>query len=112
MRLRAIVIAKEEQIGRVTEREKARNATGPKNVTGGGRERKRVSDKTAGKWQKCNLFSGHGLCGQPHGLALNWMDRPRTSADERDIVWALRCRDCVWAVAGVCSFFHRPLVSS
>ena len=25
---------------------------------------------------------------------------PHTSADERDVVWAPRCRDCVWAVAG------------
>ena len=38
---------------------------------------------------------GHGLCGQRHGLAMNWVDRPRTSADERDVVWAPRCRDCV-----------------
>jgi len=26
-----------------------------------------------------------GLCGQRHGLAMNWVDRPRTSADERDV---------------------------
>ena len=26
---------------------------------------------------------GDGLCGQRHGLAMNWADRPRTSADER-----------------------------
>jgi len=25
----------------------------------------------------------HGLCGQRHGLAMNWVDLPRTSADER-----------------------------
>jgi len=42
----------------------------------------------------------YGLCGQRHGLAMNWVDRPRTSADERDVVWAPRCRDYVWAVAG------------
>ena len=60
---------------------------------------------TAGKWQKCNLVSGHGLCGQRHGLAMNWVDRPRTSADERDVVCSLRCRDCVWAVPGLVVFF-------
>jgi len=59
-----------------------------------------TGEKTAGQWQKCNLVSGHGLCGQRHGLAMNWGARPRTSADERDVVWAPRCRDCVWAVAG------------
>jgi len=58
---------------------------------------------TAGKWQKCNLVSVHGLCGQRHGLAMNWVDQPRTSADERDV--ALRCRYCVWAVAGFGRFF-------
>jgi len=59
------------------------------------------------KWQKCNLVSGHGLCGQRHGLAMNWVDRPRTSKDERDVIWAPRCRDChcVWAVAGFGRFF-------
>jgi len=61
--------------------------------------------KTAGKWQKCNLVSEHGLCGQRHGLAMNWVDRPRTRADEQDVVWAPRCRDCVWAVAGFGCFF-------
>jgi len=36
---------------------------------------------------------------------MNWVDWPRTSADERDVVWASRCRDCVWAVAGFGRFF-------
>jgi len=27
---------------------------------------------TAGKWQKCNLVSGHGLCGQP-GSDIGWL---------------------------------------
>jgi len=57
------------------------------------------------KWQKCNLVLGDRLCGQQHGLAMNWVDRPRTSADERDVVWAPRFRDCVWAVAGFGRFF-------
>jgi len=35
---------------------------------------------------------------------MNWVDRPRTSADERDVVWAPHCRDCVWAVAGISRF--------
>ena len=61
--------------------------------------------KTAGKWQKCNLVSGHGLCGQQRGLAMNWMDRARTSADERDVVWAPHCCDCVCAVARFGRFF-------
>jgi len=64
-----------------------------------------VEKKTAGKWQKCNLVSGMASVGQRHGLAMNWVDRPRTSADERDVVWAPRCRDCVWAVAGFGRFF-------
>jgi len=36
---------------------------------------------------------------------MNWVDRPRTSADERDVIWVLRCLDCVWAVAGFGRFF-------
>ena len=53
---------------------------------------------------KCNLVSGR-LCGQQHGLAMNWVDEPRTSADERDVVCSPRCRDCVWAVQGLVVFF-------
>ena len=41
---------------------------------------------------------------------MNWVDRSRTSADERDVVWVPRCRDYDWGVAG--SFFHWPFVSS
>ena len=59
-----------------------------------------VLKKNPRKWQKCNLVSGHGLGGQRHGLAMNWVDRPRTSADERDVVWAPRYRDCVLVIAG------------
>jgi len=36
---------------------------------------------------------------------MNWVDRPRTSADERDVVWAPLCHDCVWADAGFGRFF-------
>ena len=57
------------------------------------------------KWQKCNLVLGDRLCGERHGLAMNWMDLPSTSADDWDAVWAPRCRDCVWAVAGFGRFF-------
>ena len=64
-----------------------------------------IVTKTAGKWQKCNLCFGQGLCGQRHGLAMNWVDRPRTSADERDVVCSPRCRDCVWAVQSLVVFF-------
>jgi len=60
--------------------------------------------KTAGKWQKCKLVSGHALCGQQHGLAMNWVDQPRTSADERDVVCSPRYHDCVWAVQGLVVF--------
>jgi len=74
--------------------------------------RHHISKKTAGKWQKCNLVSGHGLCDQRHGLGMNWVDRPRTSADEQNVVWALHYCDCVWAVAGFGCFFCWPLVSS
>jgi len=49
---------------------------------------------------------GHGLCGQQHGLAMNWVDQPCTSADERDVVCSPRCRDCVWAVQGLVVFLH------
>jgi len=50
-------------------------------------------------------FRGMASCGQQHGLAMNWVDQPRTSADEQDVVCSPRCRDCVWAVQ-VWSFFH------
>ena len=46
-----------------------------------------------------------GLCGQRHGLAVNWADRPRTSADERDVACSPCCRDCVWAVQCLVVFF-------
>jgi len=36
---------------------------------------------------------------------MNWVDRHCISADERDVLWAPRCRDCVWAVAGFGRFF-------
>ena len=39
---------------------------------------------------------------------MNWVDQPRTSADERDVVCSPRCRDCVWAVQGLVAF---PLTS-
>ena len=61
--------------------------------------------KTGGKMTQLQPRFGHGLCGQRHGLAMNWVDRPRTSADKRDVVWAPRCRDCVWAVAEFGLFF-------
>jgi len=32
---------------------------------------------------KCKLVLGDRLYGQRYGLAMNWVDRPRTSADER-----------------------------
>jgi len=36
---------------------------------------------------------------------MNWVDQPRTSADDRDVVCSPRCRDCVWAVQGLVVFF-------
>jgi len=36
---------------------------------------------------------------------MNLVDRPRTSADERDVVWAPLFHDCVWADAGFGRFF-------
>jgi len=36
---------------------------------------------------------------------MNWVDRPRTNADERDVVCSPRCRDCVWAVQDLVVFF-------
>jgi len=35
------------------------------------------------KWRKCNPVSGHGLCGSQLGRPMNWINRSRTSADER-----------------------------
>ena len=35
------------------------------------------------KWRKCNLVLDNRLCGQQHGLAMIWVHRPRTSADEQ-----------------------------
>ena len=35
------------------------------------------------KWQKCSLVSGDRLRGQQLGLAMDWVNRLRISADER-----------------------------
>jgi len=35
------------------------------------------------KWQKCSLVSGDRLRGQQLGLAMDFVNRLRTSADER-----------------------------
>ena len=42
-----------------------------------------IYKKLPQKWRKCDLVSGDHLCDQRYGLAMNWVDRPRTSADER-----------------------------
>jgi len=52
-----------------------------------------VKTKGPRKWRKCNLVLGDRLCGQRHGLAMNWVNRPRTSADE-----------------GISSFFRAVLI--
>ena len=57
--------------------------------------------KSPQKWRKCELISGDRLCGQQHGMAINWVDWPRTCADELTLS---RRRDVVivwWAVAGL-----------
>ena len=61
--------------------------------------------KNGGKMAEMSPRFVQGLCGQRHELAMNWVDRPRTSADERDVVCSPRCRDCVWAVQGLVVFF-------
>ena len=38
---------------------------------------------TAGKWRKCESYFGASTPGSQLGRAMNWMDRPRTSADGR-----------------------------
>jgi len=43
-----------------------------------------VPEKLA-KMAKIQPRFGDCLCGQRHGLAMNWVDRPRTSADERTL---------------------------
>ena len=56
--------------------------------------------KSPQKWQKFNLVAGDRLGGQWHGLAMNWVEWPCTSADERMLSG---CRAVVivwWAVAG------------
>jgi len=52
-----------------------------------------------------NPISEHRLRGSQLGRAMNWVDWTHTSADERDVVWAPRCRGFVWAVAGFGCFF-------
>jgi len=42
-----------------------------------------MSKKSAQKLRKCDLVLGDCLCGQQHGLAMNWVDQPRSSADEQ-----------------------------
>jgi len=42
-----------------------------------------MSKKSARKLRKCDLVLGDCLCGQQHGLAMNWVDQPRSSADEQ-----------------------------
>ena len=66
--------------------------------------------KSPGKPKKVSVdLTGHtydGRCKRLVHDAINVLvRRPRTSADERDVVWAPRCRDCVWAVAGFGRFF-------
>ena len=61
--------------------------------------------KYSGKMAEMLPRFGQGLCGQRHGLAMNWVDRPHTSADERDVVCSPCCRDCLWAVQGLVAFF-------
>jgi len=64
-----------------------------------------IMTKSPRKWRKCNLVSGHGLCGQRHGLAMNWVDQPRTSADERILSGRRAVVIVSWAVAGFGRFF-------
>jgi len=35
---------------------------------------------------------------------MNWVDQPRTSVDQRDVVCSPRCRDFVWAVQDLVAF--------
>jgi len=57
------------------------------------------------EWRKCNLVSGHGLCGSQLGWAMNWMDRPRTSANERMLSGRRAVVIAWWAGAGFGRFF-------
>jgi len=57
------------------------------------------------KWRKCNLVSGHGLCGSQLGRAMNWMDRLRTNADERMLSGRHAVVIAWWAGAGFGRFF-------
>jgi len=50
---------------------------------------------------QCNLGLGNCLCGQRHGLAMNWVDQPRTSVDERMLSWRRAVVILLWAVAGL-----------
>jgi len=57
--------------------------------------------KSPRKWQKCNLVVMDRLCGQRHGLAMNWVDRLCTSADEQLLSGRRAVVIVWWAAAGV-----------
>jgi len=43
----------------------------------------KILSQTAGKWRKCESYFGALTLGSQLWWAMNWMDWPRTSADER-----------------------------
>ena len=55
--------------------------------------------------ENVNPISEHRLVSSQLGRAINLVDRLRTSANERDVVWAPRCRDCEMGCCRVWSFF-------
>jgi len=55
--------------------------------------------------KKCESFRGTGLRGQRPERAMNRMDRPRTSIDERMLSGRRAVVIVSWAVAGFWSFF-------
>jgi len=57
--------------------------------------------KSPRKWRRCNLVSGDRLCCQRHGLAMNWVIRPRTSADKRMLSRSRAVMIVWWAIAGL-----------
>jgi len=69
-------------------------------------------------WKKArengqNLVSGDRLCCQRYGRAMNWVDRPRTSADERMLSGHRAVVIVWWAVASLVvpfdlSFLREP----
>jgi len=66
---------------------------------------KLCTGKTPPKWQKCESFRGNGLRSRRQERAMDRMDRPRTSIDERMLSGRRAVMIVWWAVVGVWLLF-------